>query len=63
MELFDRDIKMVRIIFIFFLLSIFLPIQNVNAQAIEISIYGGIQSSPHSRVTGKHSTAGANTVS
>ena len=40
-------------------LSIFLPSQNINAQSIEIGVYGGIQSSPHSRIIGKHSTAGA----
>ena len=31
----------------------------MNAQSIEIGVYGGIQSSPHSRITGKHSTSGA----
>ena len=31
----------------------------VYAQSIEVSIYGGLQSSPHSRITGKHSTSGA----
>ena len=50
---------MVRLLCSFFILSIFLLTQNGNAQSIEISIYGGIQSSPHSRITGKHSTAGA----
>ena len=51
---------MVRIICNFLLfLSIFLPTQNVNAQSIERGFYGGIQSSPHSRITGKHSTSGA----
>ena len=50
---------MVRLIFSFLLLSTFLPIQNVNAQSVEIAVYVGIQSSPHSRITGKHSTAGA----
>ena len=51
---------MVRIICNFLLfLSIFLPTQNVNAQSIEIGFYGGIQSSPHSRITGTHSTSGA----
>ena len=59
MILFDRDIQMAWLICSFLLLSIFLPTQNVNAQSLEISVYGGIQSSPHSRVTGKHSTAGA----
>ena len=50
---------MVRLICSLLLLSIFLPTQNVNAQSIEISVYGGVQSSPHSRITGKHSTSGA----
>ena len=58
-ELFDRSVKMARLIFSFLLLSIFLPTQNVNAQSIQIGVYGGIQSSPHSRITGKHSTSGA----
>ena len=59
MKLFDRGIKMARFICSFLLFSIFLPTQNVNAQSIEIGVYGGIQSSPHSRITGKHSTSGA----
>ena len=59
MELFDRGIKMARLICSFLLFSIFLPTQNVDAQSIEIGVYGGIQSSPHSRITGKHSTSGA----
>ena len=50
---------MARLICSFLFLSIFLPAQNVNAQSIEISVYGGVQSSPHSRITGKHSTSGA----
>ena len=50
---------MARLICSFLFLLIFLPIQNVNAQSIEIGIYGGVQSSPHSRITGKHSTSGA----
>ena len=50
---------MARLICSFLLLSIFLPTQNVNAQSLEIGVYGGIQSSPHSRITGKHSTSGA----
>ena len=50
---------MVRLICSFLFLSIFLSTQNVNAQSIEIGVYGGIQSSPHSRITGKHSTSGA----
>ena len=49
---------MARLICSFLLLSIILPTQNVNAQSLEISVYGGIQSSPHSRITGKHSNAG-----
>ena len=32
---------------------------NVNAQSLEIGVYGGIQSSPHSRISGKHSASGA----
>ena len=59
MNLFDRGIKMARFICSFLLFSIFLPTQNVNAKSIEIGVYGGIQSSPHSRITGKHSTSGA----
>ena len=59
LELFDRGLKMARLICSFLFLSIFLPAQNVNAQSIEISVYGGVQSSPHSRITGKHSTSGA----
>ena len=50
---------MARLICSFLFLSIFLPAQNINAQSIEISVYGGVQSSPHSRITGKHSTSGA----
>jgi len=50
---------MARLICSFLFLLIFLPIQNVNAQSIEIGIYGGVQSSPHSRIIGKHSTSGA----
>ena len=50
---------MARLICSFLFLSIFVLTQNVNAQAIEIGVYGGIQSSPHSRITGKHSTSGA----
>ena len=50
---------MARLICSFLFLLFFLPIQNVNAQSIEIGIYGGVQSSPHSRITGKHSTSGA----
>ena len=50
---------MAQLICSFLFLSIFLSTQNVNAQSIEIGIYGGIQSSPHSRITGKHSTSGA----
>ena len=50
---------MFRLICSFLFLLIFLPIHNVNAQSIEIGIYGGVQSSPHSRITGKHSTSGA----
>jgi len=50
---------MVRFICSFLFLSNFVLTQNVNAQSIEIGVYGGIQSSPHSRITGKHSTSGA----
>ena len=50
---------MARLICSFLFLSIFVLTQNVNAQSIEIGVYGGIQSSPHSRITGKHSTSGA----
>ena len=50
---------MVRLICSSLFLSIFVSTQNVNAQSIEIGVYGGIQSSPHSRITGKHSTSGA----
>ena len=50
---------MARLICGFFFLSIFLSTQNINAKSIEIGVYGGVQSSPHSRITGKHSTAGA----
>ena len=49
---------MARLICSFLFLSIFVLTQNVNAQSIEIGVYGGIQSSPHSRITGKHSTSG-----
>ena len=59
MNLFGRGIQMAQLICSFLLLSIFLPTQIVNAQSLEISVYGGIQSSPHSRITGKHSSAGA----
>ena len=50
---------MARLICSFFFLSIFLSTQSINAKSIEIGVYGGVQSSPHSRITGKHSTAGA----
>ena len=50
---------MARLICSFFFLSIFLSTQNINAKSIEIGVYGGVQSSPHSRITGKHSTSGA----
>ena len=50
---------MARLICSFLFFSIFVSAQNVNAQSIEIGVYGGIQSSPHSRITGKHSTSGA----
>ena len=50
---------MARPICSFLFLSIFVLTQNVNAQSMEIGVYGGIQSSPHSRITGKHSTSGA----
>ena len=50
---------MLRFIFCFLVFSIFLPTQNIYANSIEISFYGGVQSSPHSRITGKHSTSGA----
>jgi len=59
LELFDRSLTMARLICSFLFLSIFVLTQNVKAQSIEISVYGGIQSSPHSRITGKHSTSGA----
>ena len=59
MKLFGRGMKMVRLIFSFLFLSIFSSTQDVNAQSVEIGIYGGVQSSPHSRITGKHSTSGA----
>ena len=58
-KLFDRSLTMARLICSFLFLSIFVLTQNVNAQSIEIGVYGGIQSSPHSRITGKHSTSGA----
>tara|TARA_B100001287_G_scaffold17482_1_gene12977 strand:+ start:4095 stop:4751 length:657 start_codon:yes stop_codon:yes gene_type:complete len=50
---------MLRFIFCFLVFSIFLPTQKIYANSIEISFYGGVQSSPHSRITGKHSTSGA----
>ena len=50
---------MARLICSFLFFSIFLSTQYVNAQSIEIGVYGGVQSSPHSRITGKHSTSGA----
>ena len=59
LKLFDRSLTMARLICSFLFLSIFVLTQNVNAQSIEIGVYGGIQSSPHSRITGKHSTSGA----
>ncbi len=50
---------MLRFIFCFLVFSIILPTKNIYANSIEISFYGGVQSSPHSRITGKHSTSGA----
>lgn len=48
-----------RIFFLFLLIFTISATKFVCAQSIEISIYGGLQSSPHSRITGKHSTGGA----
>ena len=41
-----------------FIFSLFIT-KFVNADPIEFSVYGGLQSSPHSRITGKHDTNGA----
>ena len=41
-----------------FIFSLFIT-KFVNADSIEFSVYGGLQSSPHSRITGKHDTNGA----
>ena len=48
-----------RIFYFFIFIFTISATKFVCAQSIEISIYGGLQSSPHSRITGKHSTGGA----
>ena len=50
---------MTRFCYIFLVIFTISATKFVYAQSIEVSIYGGLQSSPHSRITGKHSTSGA----
>ena len=50
---------MSRFCYIFLVIFTISATKFVYAQSIEFSIYGGLQSSPHSRITGKHSTSGA----
>ena len=50
---------MTRFCYIFLFIFTISATKFVYAQSIEVSIYGGLQSSPHSRITGKHSTSGA----
>ena len=50
---------MTRFCYIFLVIFTISATKFVYAQSIELSIYGGLQSSPHSRITGKHSTSGA----
>ena len=50
---------MTRFCYIFLFIFTISATKFVYAQSIELSIYGGLQSSPHSRITGKHSTSGA----
>ena len=50
---------MTRFCYIFLVIFTTSATKFVYAQSIEFSIYGGLQSSPHSRITGKHSTSGA----
>ena len=50
---------MTRFCYIFLFIFTISATKFVYAQSIEFSIYGGLQSSPHSRITGKHSTSGA----
>ena len=51
--------SMTRFCYIFLFIFTISATKFVYAQSIEVSIYGGLQSSPHSRITGKHSTSGA----
>ena len=50
---------MTRFCYIFLFIFTISATKFVYAKSIEVSIYGGLQSSPHSRITGKHSTSGA----
>ena len=50
---------MTRFCYIFLFIFTISATKFVYAQSIEVSIYGGLQSSPHSRITGKHSTSSA----
>ena len=50
---------MTRFCYIFLFIFTISATKFVYAQSIEVSIYGGFQSSPHSRITGKHNTSGA----
>ena len=48
-----------RIFYLCLFIFAILTSKFVNAEPIEVSVYGGLQSSPHSRITGKHETNGA----
>ena len=50
---------MIRFCCLFLVIFIFLTTKLSYADSIEISVYGGIQSSPHSRITGKPDSNGA----
>ena len=47
-----------RILYLCFFIFAILTSKFVNAESVEVSFYGGLQSSPHSRITGKHDTNG-----
>jgi len=50
---------MIQFCYIFLIIFTISATKFVYAQSIEVSIYGGLQSSPHSRITGKHNTSSA----
>ena len=50
---------MIRLCCLFLLIFNVFTIKLLYADSLEISVYGGIQSSPHSRITGKPDSNGA----